>query len=105
MEVLNNDRLLAVSVTETIKEGKRGSIYECARKWWPVKLDKARKVDYVLAVNKSIVVGVFKPTQWIDSTNPSWPERYEFIGTEVHDSPYLNQYLRMYFGMKYLGEF
>ena len=105
MEVLNNDRLLAVSVTETINEGKRGSIYECARKWWPVNLAKAKQVDYVLAVNRSEVVEVFKPEKWIDSTNPNWPDRYEFIGTSVPDSPYLGQYLRMYFGMKYLGEF
>jgi len=43
-------------------------IYGAVRWAWKGNLDRARRVDYVLAVEAGIVIGVFKPTEWYRAT-------------------------------------
>lgn len=103
MKVLNNDKLVAVSITKSMNEGKRGSLYECARKWWAMNLCKASQADYVLAVYSGEVIGVFKPSRWYVTESGEYEGRIQFDGLEVTNSPYLHKDIRMYRAFLYIG--
>lgn len=49
------------------------SIYECVRHAWPIKMERAKKAEYVLAVDKGICRGVFKPNRWMVATKVNFP--------------------------------
>jgi len=50
-------------------KGTNPSVYERVRGCWRISIDSANQADYVLAVVKGEVVGVYKPTQWFLSCN------------------------------------
>lgn len=96
---LGKDRLLAVKLNRTYspKENaedvyKRENMYEKARKYWKLNVNKAQSADYVLAVYEGVVRAVFKPQRWYEVKEPRLfsGTRYAFDGVEVFDSPYLN---------------
>lgn len=97
-----HDRLVCININQTYNKkevdsyGSRDSIYEATRKYWRLNGNRARQADYVLAIYQGIVRAVFKPSRWF-STKMQFPtERWEFIGTEVPDSPYLNKSVKDY---------
>ncbi len=68
------------------------SIYHVARFAWPVAVERARQVEYVLAVDRGMVVEVFEPTEWLPATPENFPDhvfpadprlhrRWGFVGT------------------------
>ena len=67
-------------------------MYEKARKYWKLNVNKAQSADYVLAVYEGVVRAVFKPQRWYEVKEPRLfsGTRYAFDGVEVFDSPYLN---------------
>lgn len=61
------------------------------RKYWRLNGNRAKTADYVLAVYQGIVRAVFKPLEWhISDVKFETGDRWEFTGTEIEDSPYLN---------------
>lgn len=71
--------------------GKRDNIYEATRKYWRLNGNRAKTADYVLAVYQGIVRAVFKPLEWhISDVKFETGDRWEFTGTEIEDSSYLN---------------
>ena len=49
-------------------------MYSATRAAWVVKLSKAQKVDYALAVNRGVVVEVFSIKKWLPATKSNFPD-------------------------------
>ena len=64
------DKVMLVEI-DRYAEGK--SIYDAARYAWKASTDRAKKLDYVLAVRKGVIVGVFVPTEWLSATPANFP--------------------------------
>ena len=95
--------VMAVRISSEVIE-ERGDIYSATRYAWKASLDKCKAAQYVLAVSKGKVIGVFKPTKWFPSTDKEFKkfdlikDRYGFKG-EVASS----EILAIYFG-KYIPD-
>lgn len=68
------------------------SVYDAARFAWRISVERASRADYVLAVEKGIVVGAFVATEWKEATKDNFPEfnrdidgRKGFVGYEAED--------------------
>jgi hypothetical protein len=89
-EVLNpTDKLLIVKLNRSFK-GDDLSFYEKTRGTWVLAERNAKQADYVLAVYNGVVRAVFKPKKWLPvPVQEGKRQRWEFVGDEVTDSPYL----------------
>jgi hypothetical protein len=85
-------RLLLISIGVSIAEERRNSIYDATRFAWKVSPERANRTEYILAHNRGLVVGVFKPTKpWMKATRENFPDlaieerlkRWGFEGTEA----------------------
>ena len=83
--ILHN--VLMVKVNQNYKPNER-NLYEATRHAWPVRKDRAEKLDYVLAVYYGKIVGAFRATRWtiIDDGD------CEFDGVRAHPNVW-NHYL------------
>lgn len=88
------DRILCVKVGKV----KRENLYEMARKYWVVDINRAKKATRVLAVVEGIVVAVYIPEVWKHTENPQHTGRCEFTGTEETDSDYIGKSVSSYYG-------
>jgi hypothetical protein len=88
------DRIICVKVGKV----KRESFYEMARKYWVVKLERASKATYVLAIVNGIVDTVYIPEKWMHSKDQGKEHRCEFIGTEVPTSEYIGKSVTHLYG-------
>jgi len=83
------------------------SLYERVRRCWKINKEKAEQADYVMAVIKGRVEGVFEPSQWYfipmekckknncDNNNqPCW--RKCFIGKEASADLQKNIYINIF---------
>jgi len=88
---LRNYSYLIINITHCFENAVFNSPYECARFAWKLNPDRARRVDYVIAVSSGIIVGVFKPVEWLPATSENFPTRgdaegrWGFIGTDAVD--------------------
>jgi hypothetical protein len=64
------DRVMLVEIDRLI--GAK-SVYDAARYAWKASLSRVKKLDYVLAVRKGVIVGVFAPTEWLAATPANFP--------------------------------
>ncbi|MCK0206323.1 LEM-3-like GIY-YIG domain-containing protein [Ornithobacterium rhinotracheale] len=65
-------------------------VYDAVRFAWKLDVKRAERAEYVLAVEKGLIVGVFKPREWHKARKNYFPEfsnhtnkRYGFIGDEA----------------------
>ena len=67
-------------------------LYDAVRWAWKVKRDRVEQYKLVLAHNRGLVVGAFRPTEWLPATRVNFPglegyadapERLAFIGHEA----------------------
>ena len=86
-EVEFKHNVLFITINRSINET---SVYEAVRYAWRINVERARKAEYVLAVEKGLIVGVFRATEWKTATEKNFPEkethnenRYGFIGEEA----------------------
>lgn len=84
-----NHKLILINVNRSVNER---SVYDAVRFAWRIDVNRAKKAEYVLAVEKGIIVGVFKPNEWKSATLNNFPEftwhnekRYGFTGEEADD--------------------
>lgn len=75
-------------------------LYDAIRHSWKLNVNKAQMAEYALAVSNGIVVGVFKPTEWLATTLTNFPNlsedipnRFGFIGEEASEE-IKNLYMR-----------
>ena len=88
------DRILCVKVGKVIRE----NLYEMARKYWKVKLEKASMATHVLAVVNGIVEAVYIPQEWKYSEHSGYEDRCEFTGIEDKNSKYIGKSVKSYYG-------
>ena len=82
--------LVLISIGPSIKEGER-TVYEAVRCCWVIKLERARKYNLVLAHHNGIVVGAFRPREWMQWSPENFPgrdgveKRCGFVGEPVDE--------------------
>lgn len=90
-EAVFRHNLMLINVNKSSEEE---DLYDAVRYAWKVSLEKARKVDYVLAVRRGLIIGAFKATEWLPATKEYFPDfnrdgygpregRYGFCGCEA----------------------
>lgn len=94
----DSDRILCVKVGKVIRE----NLYEMARKYWKIRIERASKATHVLAVINSEVVAVYNPQEWKLTEDKNHLGRIEFAGVEDKDSEYIGKNVKNFFG-KYPG--
>ncbi len=94
--------LLMVSIAKTFP-GR--NVYDAARFAWRLNVNRACKAKYVLAHVRGLVIGVYKPTEWLSAIPENFPEfpeadvetkRFGFRGTQADaavNKMYLNKRL------------
>ena len=87
-EIKFSHKVLMITINKSILN--RNSIYDATRFAWKLNEKKLESVEYVLAVNQGMVIGVFKPTKWLKATIENFPEysyersnRIGFVGIEA----------------------
>lgn len=81
--------LILISIGQSAENGDR-SVYNSVRGFWKIKIANARKYKLVLAHVRGLVVGAYRPEQWLAATARNFPELSEdisdrcgFIGKEA----------------------
>lgn len=69
-EAIFQDKVMLVEIDRYIGQQ---FIYDAARYAWKSSLSRAKKLDYVLAVRKGVIVGAFVPTEWLLATPTNFP--------------------------------
>jgi uncharacterized protein len=90
-------KAIVISVNRTVAE--RESVYAAVRYAWKLDPNKARAADIVLAVERGLIIGVFKADRWFEATPENFPEtteprpgRWGFVG-KVAPKDIAEQYL------------
>lgn len=86
-----NDHIVCVNISKTYDSNERADNYDRARHYWRLSKERAEKANLVLAIVHGTVMAVFHPTRWYKSSNPKWPNRYEFEGSKISNSPYIGK--------------
>jgi hypothetical protein len=85
------DNVMLINVN---KSSEDQDLLDAVRYAWKISPAKARKFEYVLAVRKGLIIGAFKPTEWLPATMENFPDfnrqgygpregRYGFRGCEA----------------------
>lgn len=71
-------KVLLITINRSATE--RDSIYEAVRYAWKLDPRKAKRAELVLAVQQGLIVGVFKPNEWLQATVANFPDRSDREG-------------------------
>lgn len=89
-EAVFHHKVLMITINRLASE--RG-IYDATRFSWKISKKKVEEVEYVLSVIQGMIVGVFKPLEWMDATEENFPEFHEnvpgriaFVGEAAEES-------------------
>jgi len=88
------DRIVCVKVGKVLRE----NLYEMARKYWVMRLEKASLATHVLAVESNRVIAVYIPLRWYPSRVPGKERRLEFDGVEEPNSEYIGKSVKSFYG-------
>lgn len=87
-ETVFRHRALVIKISRSLAE--RDSVYEAVRRSWKLNVERAKRAEVVLAVEKGLVIGVFIPEQWREATVANFPSmeedipgRWGFVGSEA----------------------
>jgi uncharacterized protein len=88
-EVEFKNKVLMITINTSIINK---SIYDATRFAWRLDVQRAKKAEYILALEKGIVVGVFLATKWYKADKDNFPEfttvnskRFGFVGEEANE--------------------
>lgn len=89
-------KVLMITINRTIKEI---SIEKAIQAAWKANMKRAKNAEYVFAVERGLILEVFKPTEWVPALQSIFPQldfdmpdRIGFIGV-VADGPIRDQYV------------
>lgn len=98
MNIVPEHSLMLILLSNLSGEESPGEIYDRTRFAWKTKLDRARKVDFVISHNSNEeILGIYKPNTWLKADSEefsslmrgSHPDRVGFIGEvapkEIYD--------------------
>lgn len=83
--VVFQHKVLMISVNRSSKDV---DLYDAVRFSWRVRVERARKAEFILATVRGIVRGVYIADEWLESTRenfpdmPSWDADDEFESTQ-----------------------
>lgn len=91
--------LMLISISLSYEDEHR-SIYDAVRAAWKIDVSRANKIKLVLAHRRGVVLGAFRPEEWLPATMEKFPwleedipRRYGFEGDSA-DSVVWNLYVR-----------
>ncbi|MDL2407593.1 hypothetical protein PY650_18370 [Rhizobium calliandrae] len=67
-------KLLAITINKLLGRRDQKVILDLIRYCWPLSRKRAQTVDYVLAVDRGVVVGAFKPLSWGPARAADFPD-------------------------------
>ena len=89
-EVVFQHKVILITVNLSATEAR--NVYEAVRYAWKIDPRKAAKAELVLAVQRGIIIGVYKPLEWLPATPENFPGttvnrdgRWGFNGKEASD--------------------
>lgn len=94
-------RLVLININRINGRHDWRSVLAQVRFCWRLSLSKATRAEYVLAVEKGVVVGAFKVTEWLPATKENFPgfndnpKRFGFNGTRA-ESDIWEYYVGLY---------
>lgn len=59
-----NERIVCLKIGKSYETNGK-SLYECVQKYWKVNGNRVQRADWVFAIAKGYIVGVFKPLRCI----------------------------------------
>jgi len=81
-------KVLMININRTVNNRET---YDAVRFAWKLGVERAKKAEFVLALEKGIIVGVYKANEWQLARKQYFPEfenhtnkRYGFIGEEAN---------------------
>lgn len=88
-EIEFKNRILMITINDSIINN---SIYDATRFAWRLDVERAKRAEYILALEKGIVVGVFMAKTWLKADKENFPEfttveskRFGFVGEEANE--------------------
>ena len=79
-----DDKLLLIKINK-IKGGRdKDEIYNLVRYCWPLNSQRAQKAEYVLAVDRGVVIAAYVADQWLSAIPSNFPEIDYCDGSEAH---------------------
>lgn len=72
-EVAFHHHAMMITINRTARTAE--DVYEAVRYAWKLGRSRVEKVELVLAVERGLVVGVFRPDEWLDATAANFPGR------------------------------
>lgn len=98
--------LLLISVNQSFEEEGR-SLYDAVRCAWKIDPKRASSFKLVLAHRRGVIVGAYRPYEWIEATKENFPYlietipgRYGFYGVEAEP-----EVIKMYKGKRVPARF
>lgn len=77
-------RLIVININKLEQRNDRRAIYNLVRYCWRLSKSRAESAEYVLAVVRGVVVGVFRPFEWRAATRENFPDIPHADGSEAH---------------------
>jgi uncharacterized protein len=62
--------MLAIIVNRSAEER---NLYDAVRFAWRLDRERAKQAQFVLAVRNGVIIGVFRPTKWMEATKENFP--------------------------------
>ena len=76
--------LILININKLEDRSDRRAIYNLVRYCWRISKARAERAEYVLAVVRGVVVGAFRPRQWMQATPENFPDIAYADGSESH---------------------
>jgi len=67
-------KLLAITINKLLGRRDPQVIFDLVRYCWPLSRGRVKTVEYVLAVDRGVVVGAFKPLSWAPARASDFPD-------------------------------
>lgn len=81
--VVFQHKVLMISVNRSSKDV---DLYDAVRFSWRVRVERARKAEFILATVRGIVRGVYIADEWLESTRENFPEMPSWDADEEFES-------------------
>ena len=85
-----NEPLILISISKSYDDEARGSIYNAVRGCWKINPKKAKDFRLLLAHRHGLVLGAFRPKEWLKAIPANFPwlseeleGRWGFTGEEA----------------------
>src|ERR1039458_5266860 len=72
-EAVFQDKVMLINVN---KSSEDQDLYDAVRYAWKVSCERAEKCEYVLAVRRGLIIGVFKAEKWLRATKDNFPDLF-----------------------------